>query len=70
MNPLPSGTVTFLFTDLEGSTKLLQKLGEGYAHVLAAHHEILRACVEKIMDESLIPKAIRFLLRSRAQWTR
>jgi len=28
---LPSGTVTFLFTDIEGSTRLLQELGEQYA---------------------------------------
>ena len=34
---LPSGTVTFLFTDIEGSTRLLQELGDGYAAVLAKH---------------------------------
>ena len=28
---LPTGTVTFLFTDIEGSTRLLQELGDGYA---------------------------------------
>jgi predicted ATPase/class 3 adenylate cyclase len=40
---LPSGTVTFLFTDVEGSTKLLHSLGaEGYADALAAHRRILR----------------------------
>ncbi len=40
---LPSGPVTFLFTDIEGSTKLLQELGEaGYAHALAEHRRILR----------------------------
>jgi predicted ATPase/class 3 adenylate cyclase len=44
---LPSGTVTFLFTDVEGSTKLLHELGaEGYAEALAAHRAIVReACV-------------------------
>jgi class 3 adenylate cyclase len=31
MAELPTGTVTFLFTDIEGSTRLLQELGEGYA---------------------------------------
>lgn len=46
MQPLPSGTVTLLFTDIEGSTPLLQKLGEHYARVLSAHHEIARACFE------------------------
>jgi predicted ATPase/class 3 adenylate cyclase len=40
---LPSGTVTFLFTDLEGSTKLLHRLGvAAYAEALAEHREILR----------------------------
>ena len=39
---LPSGTVTFLFTDVEGSTRLLKLLGEGYGDVLAAHQSILR----------------------------
>jgi predicted ATPase len=41
---LPSGTVTFLFTDIEGSTRLLQELGtEGYAAALAEHRRIIRA---------------------------
>jgi predicted ATPase/class 3 adenylate cyclase len=40
---LPSGTVTFMFTDVEGSTKLLHALGaEAYANALAAHRRILR----------------------------
>ena len=40
---LPSGTVTFLFTDVEGSTNLLHELGaEGYAGALAEHRRILR----------------------------
>jgi WD40 repeat protein/DNA-binding SARP family transcriptional activator len=46
-HPQPSGTVTFLFTDIEGSTLLLDKLGEGYATVLADHHQILRTAVRK-----------------------
>ncbi|MEP7040552.1 MAG: adenylate/guanylate cyclase domain-containing protein [Chloroflexota bacterium] len=41
---LPSGTVTFLFTDIEGSTRLLHALGaEAYADALAEHRRILRA---------------------------
>lgn len=40
---LPSGTVTFLFTDVEGSTRLLKQLGDGYGEVLAEHRRILRA---------------------------
>src|SRR6266702_8861 len=39
---LPTGTVTFLFTDIEGSTKLLQELGDEYAEVLADHRHALR----------------------------
>jgi predicted ATPase len=41
---LPSGTVTFLFTDVEGSTKLLHELGaEEYADALAEHRRVIRA---------------------------
>jgi WD40 repeat protein/class 3 adenylate cyclase len=43
----PSGTVTFLFTDIEGSTRLLDKLGDRYALSLADHHKILRAAIQK-----------------------
>src|SRR5216117_562677 len=43
MRDLPSGTVTFLFTDIEGSTKLLHELSEeGYAEALAQHRRLLR----------------------------
>jgi len=44
MSELPRGTVTFLFTDIEGSTVLLRSVGDRYAdEVLAAHRSILRA---------------------------
>jgi class 3 adenylate cyclase len=39
---LPSGTVTLLFTDIEGSTRLLDELGPRYAQVLAEHRRTLR----------------------------
>ena len=39
---LPAGTVTFLFTDIEGSTRLLHDLGERYADILAEHRHTLR----------------------------
>ena len=39
---LPAGTVTLVFTDIEGSTSLLQALGDGYPEVLADHHRLLR----------------------------
>src|SRR5215208_1968360 len=40
---LPSGTVTFLFTDIEGSTDLLRAHGDAYATLLAEHRRALRA---------------------------
>jgi predicted ATPase/class 3 adenylate cyclase len=40
---LPSGLVTFLFTDIEGSTRLAQMLGAGYRPVLTEHRRLLRA---------------------------
>jgi len=36
-------TLTFLFTDIEGSTAMLQRLGGSYAEVLVGHHEIIRS---------------------------
>jgi class 3 adenylate cyclase len=38
----PTGTVTLLFTDIEGSTRLLHSLGERYEQVLADHRRLLR----------------------------
>jgi hypothetical protein len=42
---LPTGTVTFLFTDIERSTRLLSELGDEYADVLAEHHRRIRDAV-------------------------
>jgi predicted ATPase/class 3 adenylate cyclase len=42
---LPTGTVTFLLTDIEGSTRLLDALGDGYPAVLETHQGILREAV-------------------------
>ena len=39
---LPTGTVTFLFSDMEGSTRLLQGLGDRYPQVLQSHQRLLR----------------------------
>jgi class 3 adenylate cyclase len=39
---LPSGTVTFVFTDVEGSTRLLQQLAESYGEVVSAHRKLVR----------------------------
>lgn len=42
MTTLPTGTVTFVFTDIEGSTRLLQELGDSYAEVTRDHRRIVR----------------------------
>jgi class 3 adenylate cyclase len=42
MASLPGGTVTFLFTDIEGSTRLLQQLGDQYGDVVRDHRLLLR----------------------------
>ena len=47
MRELPSGNVTFLFTDIEGSTKLLYELGDAYAGALAEHRRLLRDAFER-----------------------
>jgi class 3 adenylate cyclase/streptogramin lyase len=47
MLDLPSGTVTFLFTDIEGSTRLLHELRDRYGDVLEAHARLLRAAFEE-----------------------
>jgi class 3 adenylate cyclase len=39
---LPAGTVTFVFSDVEGSTELLKRLGDDYATVIADHRRIVR----------------------------
>src|SRR4051794_14665475 len=46
MAQLPGGTVTFLFSDIEGSTQLLTRLRGRYAEVLAEHRRLLRAAFE------------------------
>jgi predicted ATPase/class 3 adenylate cyclase len=45
MPELPTGTVTFLFTDIEGSTRLWEEHSEAMRHALARHDEILRDAV-------------------------
>jgi predicted ATPase/class 3 adenylate cyclase len=45
MRELPTGTVTFLFTDIEGSTRLLEELGEEFRVLQDEHAEILRAAI-------------------------
>src|SRR3982074_2578351 len=42
---LPTGTVTFLFTDIEGFTRMLQQQGDGYRDVQEAHFAIMREAI-------------------------
>ena len=41
----PTGTVTFLFTDIEGSTRLAESLGQAWPPLLERHREIVRAAL-------------------------
>jgi len=47
MLTIPTGTVTFLFTDIEGSTQLLQRFSDRYPDLLAEHETILRTVLAK-----------------------
>lgn len=47
MSELPSGTVTFLFSDIEGSTALLRRLRDRYGDVLGDHQRLLRGALEQ-----------------------
>src|SRR5436190_7446114 len=47
MAALPSGTVTLLFSDIEGSTRLLRRTGETYAALLEGHRTLLREAFER-----------------------
>jgi predicted ATPase/class 3 adenylate cyclase/DNA-binding CsgD family transcriptional regulator len=47
LRDLPTGTVTLLFTDIEGSTLLLQQLGERYAEMLATYRQLLRTAFQQ-----------------------
>lgn len=44
---LPTGTVTLLFTDIEGSTRLLQELGDRYGEILGEHRRVLRHAFQR-----------------------
>ena len=44
---LPTGTVTFLFTDIEASTRLASTLGDRYGEVIATHHRLLREAIAR-----------------------
>jgi class 3 adenylate cyclase len=45
---VPSGFVTLMMTDIEGSTSLVQRLGDSYARLLTDCRDLLRSCVERV----------------------
>ena len=47
VSALPAGTVTFLFTDIEGSTRLLQELGDAYGDVVRDHRRLVREALQQ-----------------------
>ena len=47
MHHLPTGTVTLLFADIEGSTRLLQHLGNRYSRVLVEYRQVLRSACQQ-----------------------
>src|SRR5947208_2997702 len=50
---LPSGTLTFLFSDIEGSTRLLRRLREQYAKALSEHRQLMRAAFAQYGGEEM-----------------
>jgi class 3 adenylate cyclase/tetratricopeptide (TPR) repeat protein len=61
MTDLPTGTVTFVFTDIEGSTELLKSLGKRYGDALADHRKILTAAVREHGGEEVDRQGDSFL---------
>jgi YVTN family beta-propeller protein len=65
MRELPTGTITFLFTDIEGSTRLLKHLGESYAEVLEQHQRLLRGAFEQAGGEEIDTQGDAFFVAFR-----
>jgi class 3 adenylate cyclase len=64
---LPTGTVTFLFSDIEGSTRILQELGDAYAATLEAHAAI-RAEVSACAGTEVSTEGDAFFCERDAPW--
>jgi YVTN family beta-propeller protein len=62
---LPSGTVTFLFTDIEGSTRLLKQLRDEYGTVLAEHQHLLRSAFERAGGQEIDTQGDAFFVAFR-----
>jgi predicted ATPase/class 3 adenylate cyclase len=59
---LPSGLVTFMFTDIEGSTGLARRLGERYGAVLGAHRAVLRSALAGLGGTELFTEGDSFFV--------
>ena len=59
---LPSGRVTFLFTDIEGSTRLARMLGDGYRPVLTEHRRLMRAVLAETDGAELFTEGDSFFV--------
>ncbi|GAA2654400.1 adenylate/guanylate cyclase domain-containing protein [Paractinoplanes durhamensis] len=62
---LPSGLVTFMFTDIEGSTRLARMLGDDYGPVLGAHRSVLRAALRDFDGVELFTEGDSFFVAFR-----
>src|SRR5262245_29022697 len=59
---MPSGTVTFLFSDIEGSTRLLQRLGDKYAQALADQQRLVRSSLQEVHGYEVDPAGDGFFV--------
>ncbi|GIE27887.1 hypothetical protein Ait01nite_009320 [Actinoplanes italicus] len=59
---LPSGLVTFMFTDIEGSTRLARMLGDAYRNVLGAHRAVLRHVFDDFGGVELLTEGDSFFV--------
>lgn len=62
---LPSGRVTFMFTDIEGSTRLARMLGDEYGSVLNAHRSVVRAALRNYAGVELFTEGDSFFVAFR-----
>ena len=62
---LPSGLVTFMFTDIEGSTRLARMLGDDYGPVLGAHRALLRDALSDFGGVELFTEGDSFFVAFR-----
>src|SRR5205085_12091914 len=60
MSDLPIGTVTFLFTDIEGSTHLLQQLGYQYVTILTESRRLMRTAFQQFHGHEVDTQGTRF----------